>query len=128
MSGHTEAVLRALAFTHITGSHPSHIHSQTWIKLHAMTERGDRWHVVKPEFTALAEGHEMTQAARWLETQGFTVNRHDCRGKPSHYASFSRISEDGSLTHAAATRSGRASINYGETTKTFTRATCQEPD
>ena len=73
----TRAVLRALAYVHITGQFPSHIHFRTRWALRDMiqTDYGTPWHQVLPEYVELAEAQPLVQACRVLERLGCRCER-----------------------------------------------------
>ena len=110
----TPAARLALAYVHLVGHMPKHIHSSTYCAVLRCCDTNPtmpfgRYLIVKDEFVAEAERHPLCRAAAVLQAKGFTVRQHYSQLGTTH--SVALMSRD--FVEAHAFRRGSWSIDYG---------------
>lgn len=104
------ALKRTLAYVHLTGRLPDHIHMKTYLDATRNTEYMGHKYVLKPDVLAVIEAMPICRAAQVLERRGYSPVPHyqqSTSGRGVYYWN----SEGG---RAAAYERGRWSIDYGQ--------------
>ena len=120
------AVLQALAYIHVVGWMPKHVHSRTFcdaLKCTLHNETKDtqygpmlldgKMYVIDDRYLEQVEAHPLVRAVRVLEGKGFKVRKHD-RSRTTHFVSMMGWDDERDLpADACAHRSGYWSVGYG---------------